>query len=79
MAQKQINITTQYNSYKKFISNKSKSKSKNKKRKKLNNIKTKKQKKEKIKNNIDNDFDSINKYTYILKKKQNIRKKRVKN
>ena len=79
IAQKQINITTQYNSYKKFISNKSKSKSKNKKRKKLNNIKTKKQKKEKIKNNIDNDFDSINKYTYILKKKQNIRKKRVKN
>jgi hypothetical protein len=72
----QINISTRYNLLKK--NNKNKSISKSKCKKKLYKFKNKEQRKTENKKDINNDFNNINKYTYILKKKEKIKKKRLK-
>ena len=69
----QVNISTRYNIWKKNNINKIKSKNR------LYKLKNKNQRKEMNKKDINDDFKSINKYTYILKKKQKMQQKKFKN
>lgn len=67
----QVNVATKMNLLKKNIDNKIIYLINNK----IKKISDKKQKKEENKTNINNNYDEINKYTYIQKKKRKIRKK----